>query len=82
MSRICEMVGVREHTEKFPGQLWRHENGRLVVIARNEAGYNSTEVDLLDLIAWLQNGNCPEDLPNGRTGFAVEFHAERDCSDV
>jgi hypothetical protein len=33
--------------------------GRLVIIALNEGGHNSTEVDLLDVIEWVKK-NKPE----------------------
>jgi hypothetical protein len=33
--------------------------GRLVVKALNEGGYNSTEVDLLELLAWVKK-NMPD----------------------
>ena len=32
----------------------REKRGNLVIKARNEGGYNCTEVDLLELIAWLK----------------------------
>ena len=32
----------------------RHGYGRWVVRALNEAGYNSTEVDVLELLVWLK----------------------------
>ena len=46
----CES-GVPE--DKWPGR------GRLVIRAKNEGGHNSTEVDLLQLIAWLKT-NRPD----------------------
>lgn len=52
------MVGVREHQEELPVSL-TERNGRQVVYAQNEGGHNCTEVDLLDLIAWLR-ANKPE----------------------
>jgi hypothetical protein len=37
--------------------LWRiGESGRLVIRAYNECGNNITEVDLWDLMDWLQTG--------------------------
>lgn len=47
------MEGVREYCEEMEVRLLKR-NGRYVIEARNEGGYNSTEVDLLDLIQWLQ----------------------------
>jgi hypothetical protein len=57
MPKICEIIGVREHVERSPVELWRNDKtGRLVVVALNEGGCSGTEVDLLDLIDWLQAG--------------------------
>lgn len=39
--------------EKWPGR------GRLIIRALNESGYNSTEVDLLELLTWLKE-NRPD----------------------
>ena len=47
------MKGVREHMEDMAVDLDTH-NDRLVVVAYNEAGFNRTAVDLLDLITWLR----------------------------
>lgn len=54
-----KMVGVREYAEDMPVRLYMHKNGRWVIEALNEAGYNGTDVDLLDLLSWLRN-NRPE----------------------
>lgn len=58
------MTGVREHGEGYDVELrdqFTSTRGepRLCVLARNEGGYNSTAVDLLDLIQWLRE-NKPE----------------------
>ena len=55
-SKIAELVGVREYQESDTVELWRHSNGRAVIRAYNECGNNYTEVDLWDLIKWLQSG--------------------------
>lgn len=47
------MEGVREYCEEMEVRLLKC-NGRYVIKALNEGGHNSTEVDLLDLINWLQ----------------------------
>jgi hypothetical protein len=49
------MQGVREYTEEMEVTLkiW-DANGRLIIHALNEAGYNCTEVDLLDLLDWVR----------------------------
>lgn len=53
-TKICEMAGVREHGEGDPVDLYRDgDNGRLCIVAANEGGFNSTWVDLLDLVGWL-----------------------------
>ena len=55
--KICEMNGVRSYGNgDDPIELWLNDSGRLVVVAYNEAGYCGTEVDLYDLIEWLQVG--------------------------
>ena len=60
--------GVTEYCEEMPVELaettgtyvygvpdeLRPERGRIVIRAMNEGGHNSTEVDLLELIAWLK----------------------------
>lgn len=55
------MVGVREHAEGYDVTLIEshYKLGRMTIQALNEAGHNGTEVDLLDLIAWLK-ANRPE----------------------
>ena len=46
------MEGVREY--EGPIYLDTSQGGRIVVVAYNEGGFNRTEVDLLDLIGWVQ----------------------------
>ena len=55
------MHGVREYNEEYDVSLkvGSYSEGRLVICALNEATYNATEVDLLDLIEWLKE-NKPE----------------------
>lgn len=50
---MIKMEGVREYCEEFGVEL-NDVNGRPVIMAYNEGGYNSTQVDLLDLIEWLK----------------------------
>lgn len=45
------LSGIPEH--QCPGY------GRLVIKASNESGYNCTEVDLLEMLAWLKS-NRPD----------------------
>jgi len=55
-----EMAGVREYCECKRVELGMHEDsGRLVVRAWNEGGSNCTEVDVLELVAWLKQ-NRPD----------------------
>lgn len=51
-NEICEMTGVREHVENRPVVLCRTESGRLAIRAYNEAGFNCTEVDLVEVLEW------------------------------
>lgn len=55
------MVGVKEYCEDLDVVLTTaySDRERLVIKAYNEAGYNSTEVDLVDVILWLRK-NRPE----------------------
>lgn len=62
------MEGVRAHWENYPVTLQEtpHDNewypglgGRLAVIARNEGGYCSTGIDLVDLVEWVKK-HMPE----------------------
>jgi hypothetical protein len=55
MTETRALDGVREYNEELPVDLVRSDeaNGRLCIHAANEGGYNSTLVDLYDLIDWL-----------------------------
>lgn len=44
---------VREYSEGMPVSLG-DKNGRPTIIAKNQAGYDATEVDLLDLLEWAR----------------------------
>jgi hypothetical protein len=57
MGKICEMKGVREFSDGYPVELWRHERtGRLVIRAYSECGNAIVDVDLWDLIDWCHSG--------------------------
>ena len=43
---------VREYNEGMAVEIDTLDD-RWIIIARNEAGYNSTQVDMVDLIEWL-----------------------------
>lgn len=53
------LKGVKEYSEEGPVFLNTRKDGRLSILAFNEGGYNSTEVDVLQLIACLKS-NFPE----------------------
>lgn len=57
--------GVREYTEGDPVELRRVGNGRLAVVASNECGNRTTEVDLFDLLEALRSGPVESRIPNG-----------------
>lgn len=48
-----QLDGVNEYMEYYPVNLINNERGRLVIKAFNEGGYNSTEVDLIQLLEWI-----------------------------
>lgn len=52
-------TNIREYAEEMGVEVKEWTNGRVVVQAFNEAGYNFTLVDLLDVIAWVRL-NKPE----------------------
>jgi len=56
MSKIME--GVTEYAEGLDVSL-NVRNGRLVIEAKNEAGHNGTNVDLVQVLLWVQK-NLPE----------------------
>ena len=60
-TKLCDLVGVREYGEGlFPVELWRTGPlGRLIIRAYNECGNNYTDVDLLDILKWLEKGPAP-----------------------
>ncbi|MDF2606585.1 MAG: hypothetical protein K0S34_775 [Bacillales bacterium] len=43
-------TNIREYAENFAVNIVRHENGRLVIEAFNEGGFNATYVDLFDVL--------------------------------
>ena len=56
---VCVMDGVTEYGEGAAVELHKDNNGKLLVVAYNEGGYNSTAVDLLDILLWVKT-NYPE----------------------
>ena len=62
MSATTVMDGVTEHREGLPVELaW--SNDREVVVAANDAGFNFTHIDVVELISWLKRYR-PELLKN------------------
>ncbi len=53
-TQIATLPDVREWNEEMPVELWINRANRLVLRAYNEAGHNSTEIDVFDLLAWLR----------------------------
>ena len=60
------MDGVKEYCEEMNVELIQttglfdgEGRGRWVIMAKNEGGYNSTEVDVLQMIDWLRK-NRPD----------------------
>jgi hypothetical protein len=49
------MSDVRERNEEYPVKLTYSQSGRPCILALNEGGYNSTSVDLLDLLSWVKH---------------------------
>ena len=64
-ARICDLAGVREHSEGAIVELWRC-GGQLVIRAYNEGHNNYTDVDLWDLLNWLSVGPQFGRIANGR----------------
>jgi hypothetical protein len=78
------MAGVAERCEGLPVELWRSDNGRLMVRAYNECGNNHTDVDLWNLIDWLQRGSNPDGLAriasmDDAQTDAADSNADRQC---
>ena len=54
--KISALPGIREWGEGMPVELWLNEEGRIVLKAWNEAGHNSTQIDVFDFLEWLNVG--------------------------
>ena len=54
MRKLAEMEGVRGGEDGFPVELWRGDSGETFIVVYNEAGYNSVEISLDDLLSWLR----------------------------
>lgn len=57
-TKVATLADVREWGEGEPVELWVNRSGRLVLRAYNECRNNTTEVDVLDLLAWFERGNA------------------------
>jgi len=51
--KISAIPKVREWIEEMPVELWFNREGRVVLKAFNECGYNCTEIDVFDLLDWF-----------------------------
>lgn len=56
-TKIATLRGVREHNEHDDVELWLNADGRIVVRSYNECGNNYTDLDLRDLLDWLDSGS-------------------------
>lgn len=78
------MEGVREYAEGHAVYIAREAVGgsehRLVVVAENQGRYDSTSVDLLDLLMWLRR-NKPE-LVGGQAKYAVDLEASLRLAEI
>jgi hypothetical protein len=46
-------TNIREYVEREPVEI-KERDGRLIIEALNEGGHNGTEVDLMDVIKWVE----------------------------
>lgn len=53
--KLLAVLSINELCEGMPVELWLRR-GRLVVRAYNEAGFNTTEIDVLHLMHSLRDG--------------------------
>ena len=53
MIKAQVMTGVTEYEEGMDVELVYYKD-RPMILAKNEAGYNCTRVDLLDLLNWVE----------------------------
>lgn len=74
--KVADMVGVRAYGNEPGVELWLNENGRLVIVAYNEAGHCATQVDLWDILDWVQDG------PGSRMVLDCDTHAAGTRSDI
>ncbi len=58
MATVVHETEIREYAEQMSVSVEDCE-GRIVVKALNEGGYNCTQVDLLDLLSFVKN-NMPD----------------------
>lgn len=75
--KIATLASVREHTEGDVVELWWGSQGRIVVRAWNECHNNYTDVDLFDLLAWIECNQIKSKL-NGRGAFPSLPITDRD----
>jgi hypothetical protein len=49
------VTDIREYFEEYPVTIYKNENDRWVVYAKNEGGYNSVEIDLEDILETVEH---------------------------
>ena len=52
-------TAIREYAEEMGVTIFIRDDGRLIINAANEGGFNCTQVDLQDVIDWVSE-NKPE----------------------
>ncbi len=81
MAKICDMADVREYSESFPVEFWRNDDtGRLTIIARNQGGFDCTNIDFLDLMDWLQRGPQQKTFPHAYESMVLYIPDGTDSS--
>ena len=76
--KICALDGVRQYGDDGPPELWLNEDGRMVVVAFNEGGHCATQLDLYDLVEWVQSGPGDRTLLDNGSGVArTKFDSAR-----
>lgn len=48
-------TSIREYIEEYPIKIFLNEKGRYVIESTNEGGYNSVNIDLLDVVNFYKN---------------------------
>ena len=62
-----KLESVREYAEGFPVEILTHENGREVIRAENQGGYDCVLIDLKDLLDAIKNRDVVGAQRNGNS---------------